>query len=326
MSVGLSTAVALRLTKHAQGAAFLPEPLQCRLADRKIVQVAGKDALPFLQGLLTNDVRPLEVPGEDVVYGALLTPKGKFLSDLFVSRNPGSPGSFFLDVGQQSHKEVLQWLTKYKLRRPVVVEDASSDLEVWVRFPGPPLEGSSAGWAPDPRLPDLGWRSLFSTSGGPKMSHGTAEEYRYWRYLQGVAEGVEEVPGGRANPLEFNLDQLHGVSYTKGCYIGQERNSFTHYRGVIRRRLLPLRVEGGHTGAVAVGEAIVKEGDPTSLGTLCGVCHDLALAHMRLSPALLSMEGKAVLRGAESGLQLAPWRPHWWPPEWGTEEGLDGGP
>jgi hypothetical protein len=170
---------------------------------------------------------------------------------------------------------------------------------------------------------------------------------------------------------------LHGVSYTKGCYIGQERNSFTHYRGIIRKRLMPAALRGGDlagarqramhrppaagwlpAGAAAgcaagggggpieklrcragpqrlpaprraaaagvqVGADVVLAGGGGSVGSVRAVEGDLALVHVRLGPALLAAESKQpeqrlVVGGSDVGVE--PWRPRWWPAEWGSEE------
>ncbi|KAG2449413.1 hypothetical protein HYH02_005562 [Chlamydomonas schloesseri] len=193
--------------------------------------------------MVTNDVRPLEKagPADAPVYATVLTPKGKFLHDMFISRHPDLPGALLLEVDASGAAAAVQLLNKYKLRRPVSFRDVSSEYRVMAAW------GAAAGagggvppagpwWRPDPRLPQLGYRALVPAADAAEVAATAGEEaYRAWRYSLGVAEGESEIPAGQAAPLDFNVDVLHGVSYTKGCYVGQERNSFTHYRGVIRK-------------------------------------------------------------------------------------------
>jgi folate-binding protein YgfZ len=348
---------------------------------RAVLRLRGKGALQFLQGMVTNDMRPLmgAAPSSRVAYAALLTAKGKLIEDVFVHRCLGGGAAagaeeeetLLLDVGAAGKREALAWLARYRLRRPLALDDASSDMHVWAAWgggeaPQPPLSGSSSngtGWRADPRLPAavLGWRGVFEAGAGIDSAAASAGGHRRMRYALAVPEGAAEMlsagGGGAAaassadnaaapasqqqrapNPLEFGLDVLNGVSYDKGCYIGQERNSFTHYRGVIRRRALPVRLEAVAAGAAA-SAANVTPGAPVldragkPVGTLMAAEGDLGLAHLTLARALPGGEAPAVEGQEEGGasfvvaaagggsVSVVPLgRPAWWPPEWGREE------
>ncbi|KAG2433297.1 hypothetical protein HXX76_008364 [Chlamydomonas incerta] len=235
------------------------------LASRGVVLAEGQQALSFLQGMVTNDVRPLQDAGAAAppVYGTILTPKGKFLHDMFISRHPDLADALLLEVDAGGAAAAVQLLNKYKLRRPVSFRDVSSQYRVMAAWGGAAGGGGGGGggapppgswWRPDPRLPQLGYRALVPAADAAAVSASAGEEaYRAWRYSLGVAEGEAEIPVGQAAPLDFNVDVLHGVSYTKGCYVGQERNSFTHYRGVIRKRLMPVRLEATAAATAAAG-------------------------------------------------------------------------
>lgn len=97
----------------------------------------------------------------------------------------------------------------------------------------------------DPRLPDLGQRVILPADHQPDGTPVPDEVYTERRFRLGVAEGSSEIPSGAALPLEYNLDALNGVSFSKGCYVGQELTARTHFQGVIRKRLMPLRLLGG---------------------------------------------------------------------------------
>ena len=104
------------------------------------------------------------------------------------------------------------------------------------------LMANAAGhhWMGDPRLPDLGARTILPAGCIPPGKVVAPEAFKDLRFRLGVPEGCSEVPSGEALPLEYNLDALNGVSYTKGCYVGQELTARTHFRGVIRKRLMPV--------------------------------------------------------------------------------------
>ncbi|GLC72628.1 hypothetical protein PLESTF_001272000 [Pleodorina starrii] len=189
-------------------------------------------------------------PQQAPVYAAILTPKGKFLHDVFIYPHPELQDAVLLDVDRDGRTAALQLLNRYKLRRPIKFQDVSARYSVatcWGRASPPP----GPWWRPDPRLADLGFRALVPAAAaatlgdavGASAAAASEDEYRALRYQLGVAEGEVEIPAGQAAPLDYNVDVLNGVSYTKGCYVGQERNSFTHYRGVIRKRLMPVRLE-----------------------------------------------------------------------------------
>ncbi|KAI8476257.1 MAG: hypothetical protein J3K34DRAFT_455826 [Monoraphidium minutum] len=314
-------------------------PWVTHLASRAVICMEGKELLQFLQGMVTNDMRPLAAPGAGPVYAALVTPKGKLLHDMFHGGAAGGPGRLWLDVDTAGAEAVLRWLSRYKLRRPIAIEAAGVELAVWARYGGGGKDASAAaaaaaaggsGWRADPRLPgQLGERGVFAAgggSGGPAGGGGwrVAGEasHRALRYGLGVAEGAAEMTPERFTPLEFNLDALAGVSYSKGCYIGQERNSYTHFRGIIRRRLMPVTLE---RPGLAPGTEVVAAGGG-SAGMLLASEGHLGLAHLKLGPALAAAAaagcggGAALHAAGDAAAGVRPVRPAWWPREWGHEE------
>lgn len=296
------------------------------------------------------------------MYTVLLTAKGKYLHDMFAYSIPGDEQQLLLDVDASGVASALQWLNRYKLRRKLQLEDVSSRVSVWAAFEGDLQAGAAGQWRQDPRLPELGLRGLFDAqqlppppaeAGGTSsrkqraagMSVVGEEVHRRWRYQLGVAEGDIEIPSGEVAPLECNLDALAGISYSKGCYIGQERNSYTHYRGVIRRRMMPVRLQGldeptaslpcpvqivSAAAAAAAGssgqaqDSSSTRGSRGSAGVLTGHVGDVGMAYIKLLPALAAAEGRSppLQLQLAGGLQLSvvPVRPQWWPADWGREE------
>lgn len=133
------------------------------------------------------------------------------------------------------------------------------------------------------------------------------------RFQLGVPEGATEILSGEALPLEYNLDQLNGISYQKGCYVGQELTARTHFQGVIRKRLMPL-VIGGGGGELVAGDKVTAPGAARPVGKLTAVAGDRGLAVIRLDSALAAIDGQHELHC--KGRLIKPSVPEWWPQEW----------
>lgn len=198
------------------------------LAERVVVRLSGEDVSGFLQGLVTNDVAGL-VRGP--LWSGLLTPQGKALFD-FVLWPDGE--DVLLDCEGTQADALSRRLALYRLRRPIRIAP-DPDIHVhWAREAGVGV--------PDPRLAALGHRWL-----GPAAA--IAEGWRAHRLSLGVTEGVAELGNGDTLWLECNARELNGVSFTKGCYVGQENTARMHHRARVNRRLVvaPLGVVGERT-------------------------------------------------------------------------------
>lgn len=203
-----------------------------RRPERAAIFVDGADAPEFLQGLLTCDVRPLG-PGQ-ASYAALLQPQGKILFDFFLL-NTGE--RYLIDCSVAQKPDLLKRLAFYKLRAKVEIGEIA-DQEIGVASKKPELGSSFE----DPRTSLLGWRVIAPLGNLPAADGST---YRFARIELGIADTDEDIGSGKLFPHEANLDQLGGVSFTKGCFIGQEVVSRMQHRGTARSRILPVRIEGG---------------------------------------------------------------------------------
>lgn len=198
-----------------------------RLFSRALVRIApaadGEDAADFLQGLVTNDV-----VGPLPAYAALLTAQGKHLFDFLVW--PGADGSLLLDCEAELADELVKRLSMYRLRRKLVIERDDTLGVYWQAEQGD-------GGAPDPRLHALGQRWIAKVS---PDDHPVDREWTHHRLQLGVAEGRAEL--GDLLWLETNAADLNGVSFTKGCYIGQENTARMNWRQKVTRRLLVVPI------------------------------------------------------------------------------------
>lgn len=181
-------------------------------------------------------------------YTSFLNAQGRVLFDAFLI--PAPEGAVLIEAEVSALKPLSSHLLRYKLRSKASVSDVSDDYSVIVNCGTLPTNEASGltpaeggGWV-DPRLPSLGVRALVPTSSVISPPEGSveapAEQYALQLALTGVFEGARAFPEGEALPLESNIELLHGISFRKGCYLGQELTARTHFRGVVRKRLVLL--------------------------------------------------------------------------------------
>ncbi len=260
------------------------------LPDRGVVHVTGDDAEKFLQGLVTSDVAgPAAVQPKTVpvaVHAGLLSPQGKVLFEFLVV---GLGEGLLLETARDRIPDLIKRLGMYKLRAKVAIEDASNDLAVLAVWDGRLSSGFNATHFNDPRLPALGVRWLVPRSLLERLIDGQVQagaarrasenEYHAHRIALGVPEGGKDYAFGETFPHEANFDLLDGVSFTKGCFVGQEVVSRMQNRGTARKRI--VIVEGD---SPLPPDDEVMAGDAT-LGNIGSVAGNRALALVRLDRA-----------------------------------------
>ncbi len=218
------------------------------LSDRGVVKIAGDDARRFLHGLVTADVSKL-APGQSR-FGALLTPQGKIIADfVVVEAEAADGGGFFLDCPRALASTLVERLTFYRLRAKVTIEDLSAKLGVLAAWDGTGTTACGLVY-PDPRLATLGLRCILP----PELAADAAAElgakltdvgaYETHRISHGIPRGGLDFSYGAAFPHETDMDQLGGVDFSKGCYIGQEVVSRVEHRGTARNRIVPIAYDG----------------------------------------------------------------------------------
>ncbi|MDT0575335.1 folate-binding protein [Croceicoccus sp. F390] len=196
------------------------------LCNRAIVRLSGEDAAGFLQSLVTNDVT-----GVMPVWAALLSPQGKVLFDFFVWL---SGDGLLLDCEQAHADDLVKRLSLYRLRRKIAIEVDETVAVHWNAHRGD-------GGADDPRLAALGQRWLKPSD--PDNADCADDAYRAHRLALGVPEGRAELGYDQTLWLECNAGELNGVSFGKGCYIGQENTARMNWRQKVNRRLLVVPID-----------------------------------------------------------------------------------
>ncbi|XP_032577930.1 putative transferase CAF17 homolog, mitochondrial isoform X1 [Drosophila sechellia] len=298
---------------------FTLEPL----GNRELIRVHGAEVVPFLQGLATNDVARIQSPGGPAsMYAHFLNKAGRLLYDTILYRT-NNPETILVECDREASSDFRRHLRTYRVRRRIEVDSVDDEYTPWVLFnlkdaseavpnPHPDLFVS-----PDPRLHVLGTRILAPTDmDWSKLSKcftdfGTAtaassdNSYQLLRYKQGVGEGCSELPPGKCFPLEANADYLHGVSFHKGCYVGQELTARVHHSGVIRKRYMPIRL----TAPIDVGSSQdVTSLAGAKLGRVFGFAHKHGVALLRIEK-VLNGRPELMIDGERCYVE----RPEWWP-------------
>lgn len=201
------------------------------LPDRALIRVSGEDVRGFLQGLVTQDVNAV-CPGTPL-WAGLLSPQGKALFDFILWADDAD---ILIDCEAGQREALIRRLSIYRLRRPITIAATDGGIH-WSR--------ESGNGVPDPRLAALGYRWLGEAEGE------TASGWREHRLRLGVTEGAEELGQDKTLWLECNAAELNGVSFTKGCYVGQENTARMNWRAKVNRRLVvaPLDEPGDRTRA-----------------------------------------------------------------------------
>ena len=282
------------------------------LDDRAVLAVSGADRRAFLQGLVSNDVE--RVGPEAARYAALLTAQGKYLHD-FMMVELGE--SILLDGESARLADLERRLAIYRLRAKAVLEKRpdlavaatfSEDALKLLKLPSEP--GAARGFASgavfvDPRLAALGARCILpraearATLAATGLTEARFEAYDRLRLELGVPDGSRDLAIEKSILLEAGFDELHGVDWNKGCYIGQELTARTKYRGLVKQRLVPVMIDGP---APAPGTAVLAEG--REVGEMRSSRDGRGLARLRLDAL-----GKSGLRSGEA--MIEPAIPEW---------------
>jgi len=278
------------------------------LPDRGVVKVAGEDARTFLHGLLSADILTLEPGGAR--FAALLSPQGKIIADFMVAEAPARDGGgFFFDVARALAKPLVDKLNLYKLRSHVIAEDLSETLGVLAAWDGNGTTALGLSYA-DPRLAALGLRVMLpphraaAAAAGLGATPVDASEYEAHRIALGIPRGGIDFTYGDTFPHEADMDQLGGVDFAKGCYVGQEIVSRMEHRGTARTRAVPVRYDG-----IAPGPGLPVMAGERQVGRMGSAAGGRGLALLRVDRVAEAMSrGEELVAG---GVPIRPIKPDW---------------
>jgi len=285
------------------------------LENRRLIRLEGEDTRSFLQGLISNDVD--KVTMEQAIYAAFLTPQGKYLFDFFVFV---MDGAFWLDCEAARAEEFRTRLSRYRLRSKVTIEDGGTGYSIAAVFGGsaPAKLGLSdiAGHTAkfdggvaftDPRLAKAGARAVLPADAAGKALTGAGltetpfDVYDAHRIGLGLPDGSRDMVVEKTILLEAGFEELNGVDWDKGCYLGQELTARTHYRGLVKRRIVPVAIDGA---SPAPGTPILRDGK--EVGEVRSSVPGAGIAMMRLEHLA---EGGGDFTAGEA--RLTPRKPEW---------------
>jgi folate-binding protein YgfZ len=265
--------------------ASLGETKVAVLGSRAALRISGPDARSWLQGLVTNDVEHIP-PGEGR-FAAILTPQGKIIADFFVIADGDG---LLLDCSADLAAGLAKRLGMYKLRAQVSISPAPS-LLVAAGWGGLSPAASKSRIYDDPRDTALGWRAIGAADELERLGELAPEsDWQAHRIACGVPEGGVDFPWGDTFPHEANMDLLHGIDFKKGCYVGQEVVSRVQHRGLARKRISAVRIDGPPPSP----GADIMAGD-IQIGTMGSSAQGAGLALLRLDKAAdASANGQAL--------------------------------
>ncbi len=287
------------------------------LEHRGVLRIGGAERRDFLQGIVSNDV--MRVAPDRALWTAFLTPQGKFLHEFFLTEEDDA---FLADCEAERAADLARRLKLYKLRAQVTVE-AAEDLAVAaligpdaltkLALPAEPGRARPFGGGlafVDPRLPALGARAILPKAGAQQslsdagFTPGSLADYDALRLAAGVPDGSRDLEVEKSTLLESGFDELHGIDWDKGCYMGQELTARMRYRGLTKKRLVPLEIDGP---APEPGTPITRNGKEA--GTLrSAVARDgksVGLALLRLD----ALEDSEPLKAGDA--EVTPKKPDW---------------
>ena len=290
----------------------MTEQYDIYLPDRAVLRVGGEDAVSFLQGLVSVDMEKTQ--SEQAVYGAFLTPQGKYLHDFFAV---AMQGSIYLDCGASRIEDFHKRLRIYKLRSKVELE-MMADLRAYAFIgedalevlgltndPGNTKDMASGVAYTDPRLAAAGARGIVPADQTSAFSFlgfevGEIDDYERLRLSLGLPDSSRDMVVEKAILLESGFEELNGVDFDKGCYMGQELTARTKYRGLVKKRLIPVHIDGD---APAPGTEITQDGK--NAGELRSSAGEIGMALIRLE----ALENDSPLTAGAA--TLLPQKPDW---------------
>eukprot|EP00055_Hartaetosiga_balthica_P008636 m.32771 g.32771 ORF g.32771 m.32771 type:complete len:365 (-) comp6408_c0_seq2:1731-2825(-) len=290
------------------------------LPNRVVFSLSGKDATTFLQGVTTNNIS--EIENEPIMYTMLLSGKGRTVCDAFVVKketgtveNP----SYLIDIDKELSDTIRKYIKWYKLRSKIVLQEEPNYEVVATINSNIVFSGWKGG--KDPRIAalDEGRLSRFIVDKSQKDNERSnddvtvdymGEEYKRLRIKLGLGEGDMDHPSGKAIPLHCNLDWLHGVSWSKGCYIGQELTARSHHQGVVRRRIMPISFQSNDF--IESGAEVRSASDDKEIGTILSKFDEGALALMRLSNVFRHKDASFYVHCNGHAIPCQIHEPFWW--------------
>lgn len=302
---------------------------------RSLIRIQGAEVQPFLQGLITNDIHHVSKGGQnDAMYTMFLNKAGRILYDAIIYRT-SKENVFLIECDKRIDGDLRKHMLVFRIRKKIDIDIVNDETRVWSvfhpqsnltifddkKYQEVPIRSGVLACYSDPRLKALGTRLIATadiTAADIENVMADVKEatvdynYAQHRYRLGVGEGIYELPPEKCFPFEANCDYLHGISFHKGCYLGQEFTARTYHTGVIRKRLMPITLSAPVSKSQRhedLLDAQITSDSGDVLGKLRGVESTTALGLLRIESALKANKIKfGEFEGTTS-------KPSWWPTE-----------
>ncbi|HJD64103.1 MAG TPA: folate-binding protein [Rickettsia endosymbiont of Sericostoma sp.] len=266
------------------------------LTNRSIIEVSGDDAMNFLHNLITNDIK-----NNDYCYSYALTNQGRYLFDFFVLKL--SATRFFIDININQSDLFKNHLVQYKLRAKIEVNDLTNAYQVIYSNQQLPLNSYQ-----DPRYNQLGFRSIINKD---DFLTTTRIEglYQQDKYNFAIVDGYDDLIANRSIPIEYGAEELNAISYSKGCYIGQEVVSRTKYQGVVRKKIfkLSINIDSGNVGSLDIAKDDEIIANNIKIGVVCSAYQNMAIALIRVDDYYSLADTVITVRNLPVSLAVPPW-------------------
>lgn len=248
--------------------------------DYSIIKVEGIDARHFLQSIITNDIE-----SKNTIYSLMLTPQGKFLFDFFITFREDA---FFIEIHTSQIEAFIAKLKLYRLRSKVLISHLA---EYGVIYSHHSMDLPKLYEYKDPRHPNLGIRSIVLINELALDS----DLYQQDKYAYSIPEGYLELIQDKSMPLEYGMEDLKAISFTKGCYVGQEVISRTKYQGVIRKKILKITSSDDLSTVPPATDIMIND---NKIGILCSAYKNMAIGLIRLENYEATKDqGDAMVKG-----------------------------
>lgn len=284
------------------------------LLKRSLIRCNGtnNEASNFLQGIITNDMKLFSE--QNCIYTLFLNKLGRILYDSIIYKLPAMTDEekYLIECDASIADNLMRHLKLYRVRRKVDIS-LSDEHNLWCLGNSNKKIEYSQNVKPyqDPRVNDFGMRVItskdYNLSENLNESLGSDEEYMEYRYKFGVAEGIVDLIPEKSFPLESNCDLMKGVSFHKGCYIGQELTARTFHTGVVRKRLMPLIFEKKIILSNVKDNFDIKNEEKQSVGKLRNISGNYGLGLMRIEQTMTAKS----LNYNENPCKTE--KPFWWP-------------
>lgn len=276
---------------------------------RSLISVRGPDSSLFLQNLTTNNIYQLgkESP---VQYAMILNSRGRMMYDIIVYKHPTPTGNYLMELDSNCIEQAMKYFKLFRIKKKVDLTVENLNVYSVYETDADFKSENSLITVKDPRCADLGYRVILPKDETLPTS-SDLRKYKKFLYQNGIAENSDDFSQANSIPLEYNIEFLNGVSFDKGCYLGQELVAKTHYTGVVRKRIMPIKLANLTQTKFEKDSVILNKNTGQNVGKLINMIEDNGIAMLRL--ANVDKDGIVILDSENNEHPVRVIIPNYWP-------------